>query len=584
MPFLFQYLFKLTICLAMVYLFYHFLLRRLTFYHHNRWYLSVYTLLSFFIPFINISPVLEKNKLADNKIVQLFPNVNILNVDDSHISNSAFPAENSWTRWDWILLIFSLGFLILITRFLFQYLSFYRMRRQAQLISDKGMKLYQVNKTIIPFSFGRSIFINRARHNEQDLEEIIRHEFVHVKQRHTIDIIWAEFLCAVNWFNPFAWLLSRAIRENLEFIADNKVVESGIDKKQYQYLLLKVIGIPEFSIASQFNFSSLKKRIAMMNKVRTAKLQLLKSLFILPVIAVLLLAFRNNIQRNTSSAQTIIKTDTIPQGKAVAPQDENEFLRRHTKIERIGWGHVTTSGNDQVFKTGDVILQVYFKSGKSEVYNLRKQKDIEEFQKSYGELPPSPPSDYSVTTNNEYQVIKPVAISNEADVAIATPDVALTVATPVTVASTGKVSTTVALTSPVVASAYTNINANTTIATDVAEPVNTVVSADGNVAIASTVPVDAGEKIMELNIYKTTKRSALDKLISEAKTHDVELEFDDIQYNDKGQLISISGNMKKDGSHSNFNANGFEFVRLILFKKDERYSIRVFVSSKKEVI
>jgi hypothetical protein len=60
-------------------------------------------------------------------------------------------------------------------------------------------------------------------------------------------------------------VIKRSIRQNLEFIADNKVVENGIDKKQYQYLLLKVIGNNQYSIATKFNFSSLKKRIAMMN-------------------------------------------------------------------------------------------------------------------------------------------------------------------------------------------------------------------------------------------------------------------------------------------------------------------------------
>src|SRR4029453_17672904 len=102
----------------------------------------------------------------------------------------------------------------------------------------------------------------------------------HVKQRHSIDIIWGEILCMLNWYNPFAWLLKSAIRQNLEFIADNKVMEHGIDKKEYQYLLLKVIGNNQFSIAPKFNFSSLKKRIAMMNKMKTAGVHLVKFLFI----------------------------------------------------------------------------------------------------------------------------------------------------------------------------------------------------------------------------------------------------------------------------------------------------------------
>jgi hypothetical protein len=58
-----------------VYLFYQLVLRKLTFYNSNRWYLAGYTFLSFFIPLINITPVLEKNSLGDNKIVQFIPSM-----------------------------------------------------------------------------------------------------------------------------------------------------------------------------------------------------------------------------------------------------------------------------------------------------------------------------------------------------------------------------------------------------------------------------------------------------------------------------------------------------------------------------
>ena len=75
MPVLFLYLLKLSISLSIVYLFYQLVLRRLTFYNSNRWYLIGYTLLSFLIPFINITPVLESNSFNQNGIVQMIPAV-----------------------------------------------------------------------------------------------------------------------------------------------------------------------------------------------------------------------------------------------------------------------------------------------------------------------------------------------------------------------------------------------------------------------------------------------------------------------------------------------------------------------------
>jgi len=172
-----------------------------------------------------------------------------------------------------------------------------------------------VDYSIIPFSFGNAVFINCNQHSSEELEEIVRHEFVHVRQRHTIDIIWAELLCILNWYNPFVWMLKKSIRQNLEFIADNKVIENGINKKEYQYLLLKVIGNNQYSIATQFNFSSLKKRIAMMNKTKSARLQVGRFLFLVPVLAIILLAFRksfNDPPNAIPNIPSIILTDTIP--------------------------------------------------------------------------------------------------------------------------------------------------------------------------------------------------------------------------------------------------------------------------------
>ncbi|MDF2193106.1 M56 family metallopeptidase [Paraflavitalea sp. CAU 1676] len=313
MPYIAQYLLKLSISLAVVYLFYALVLRRLTFHNWNRWYLLGYSLISFFIPFVNINPLLEQEAWVKYPVVQLIPVV----------GNYGTAASQSSAPDGWMLLLyfFIAGMLIMLIRLLVQYLSLKKIQRSSELISDNTVKIYQVNKAIIPFSFGRSIFINQKQHSEVELKEIIRHEFIHVKQRHTADMLWCEILCLLNWYNPFAWLIRHAIRQNLEFIADHHVLQAGLDRRQYQYLLLKVVGVPAFAIASQFNFSSLKKRIAMMNKMRSAKVHLIKFLFILPLVTVLLLAFRNAAVTNdlsTAIEPGLLDEAPLPLGANVA--------------------------------------------------------------------------------------------------------------------------------------------------------------------------------------------------------------------------------------------------------------------------
>ncbi len=334
-----------------------------------------YSALAFFIPFINISPVLERNELAQNKLVQFIPPMSQqLNVIEQGFGISL---------WDWTFIVFSVGIIILLVKFIIQHVSFLRLRRSATLLLDAPVKLYQVDKEIIPFSFGDSIFINASQHSEMDLHDIIRHEFVHVKQKHSIDMLWSELLCILNWYNPFAWLIRKSIRQNLEFIADDKVVQNGIDKKQYQYLLLRVMGASQYSIATNFNFTSLKKRIAMMNKMKSAKVHLAKFLFVLPLIAVMLLSFRNQVSKHpklVSAEPDQVASDTIP-ARAATPA--KPVLPKNVKS--------IVSVNNQVTVT--------LKDGKTERYNLDKSEDKSNFESKYGSLPepPTPPQPAAVS-------------------------------------------------------------------------------------------------------------------------------------------------------------------------------------------
>jgi TonB-dependent SusC/RagA subfamily outer membrane receptor len=387
MPFLYEYILKLSLSLGVVFLFYHFVLRRLTFYNWNRWYLLGYTILCFFLPFIDISIALEQSAIKDNAVITWVP-----------VLGQNFITEPADTftlgAWDYAGLVLLTGIMIMLIRFSIQLWSIRKMRRNAVLLSDNGMRIYQVDAAIIPFSFGDSIFINKDQHSIHELEEIIRHEFVHVKQRHSVDIIWGELLCLLNWYNPFAWLLKKGIRQNLEFIADRHVLEQGMDRKQYQYLLLKVVGNNHFSIANQFNFSSLKKRIAMMNKLRSARFHLVKFLFILPLLSVLLLAFRNEWKKTETGKSGInvglSLTDTLPDKRLPPPPPPpppvdfmKEFLKRNPDIKSVSW----TLKNEE----GQNLMFIHRKDGKMEEYNLANQKDLDKAVAKYGEIPVAPP-------------------------------------------------------------------------------------------------------------------------------------------------------------------------------------------------
>lgn len=378
MSLLLQYGIKLSLALAVVWIFYAVLLRRLTFYTINRWYLVVYSALALLVPFIDITPVIEQNDWTSNGIVRFVPTI-----DNYHDETSSQNSFSFFEKSNLIVSVFAVGVGIMIIRLLVLFVSLIQIRRKSFLVNDNGVKLYQVSKKIIPFSFGNSIFINQEQHEQRELEQIIRHEFIHVKQKHSLDIMWAELLCIFNWYNPFAWLIRRSIRQNLEFIADHQVLQSGLDKKQYQYLLLKVIGIAPISIANNFNLSSLKMRIAMMNKIRSSKLSIARFLLLVPMLAITLLAFRNNVQKNEPSSVSEVLMSELPVSSDTIPSKTSN----NSSVQTIDAEHVRIVVKDEK-------ATVLTADGVVEKYDLSKESEKKKFYFKYAHLlaPPPPPT------------------------------------------------------------------------------------------------------------------------------------------------------------------------------------------------
>lgn len=400
MPLLFIYFLKLSVALSVEYFFYVIALRRLTFYNWNRWYLLIYTALCFLFPLIDTSSIFSSEEHGSNNVIYLIPTLSDINkhsiVNDAH--------ADVFTIWKVAAIILISGMVFLSGRLVVQLYSYRNMVRKAPLISDERIRIYQTDLSNVPFSFGRSVFINPNQHTEEELEEIIKHEFVHVKQMHTIDVIWGEILCIVNWFNPFAWMIRNDMRQNLEFIADDKVLQEGIDKKEYQYLLLKVTGNKNYSIAHSFNFSSLKKRIAMMNKSKTAKLQLMRFLFLLPVVVILLLVFRKE-----GNAQK--KTEKISVDDTVATESVNEVTLVPLPPGLLNYKQDVKD----VFIKGDVIT-VFLQNGNKEIYNLHDKQQKAALEKKYGKMPEVPVVADTISTNPVREVIlEPNATANTED-------------------------------------------------------------------------------------------------------------------------------------------------------------------------
>lgn len=288
MPVYFEYALKSSLCLAVIFLFYTLLLQQITYYRLNRYFLLIFSILSFIIPFINVTVFIQARQLKNIPFINYFPvivnNKMLSNLGNNHITFNYRQILSA---------VYIFISSVLFFRLLVQLLSIRKIRSKATCILTGVVDIYHLSEPVLPFSFLNNIFINKDNYSEKELQEIIDHEKVHAQQKHTIDVLLTEMICIFNWYNPFAWLIKKAIRENLEFIADDAVIQKGADRKSYQYLLLKVTGDVPSSIASNLKFTSLKSRIRMMNKSKTGKSHLLKFAFLVPLVTFLLLAFRN---------------------------------------------------------------------------------------------------------------------------------------------------------------------------------------------------------------------------------------------------------------------------------------------------
>ena len=235
---LLAYIIKATALLSLVWLFYAMALHRHTFHTANRWFFILGITLSLWLPclslpqFAAVNPVVQQaaGQLSEWDLVAL---LDYLAQAPPAEANASISAAHLIT---WTL---GCGVLLFLGLFCMRLISFFQLTRHANQQTLSGANVFLLREKIKPFSLFGYIFLNPDMHSEAEITEIIAHEIFHIRQKHTFDIILAEVMVILFWFNPFSWLLRKAIRQNLEYLADRHVLNSGCDIQRYQYILVR---------------------------------------------------------------------------------------------------------------------------------------------------------------------------------------------------------------------------------------------------------------------------------------------------------------------------------------------------------
>ena len=207
--------------------------------------------------------------------------------------------------------VYLAGGLFVLCRILLSFYRMFQLIRNGKRRSYGKYKLIVVSEPISSFCWGKYIVVSVSDYSQQSTDGILLHETMHLRYRHTLDLLCMQCLLILYWFNPAIWLLKRELQEVHEFEADNGVLNTGIDATRYQLLLVKkAVGTRLYSMANGFNHSKLKKRITMMLKERTNRWARLKLLFVVPVMGGALYAFAQpEVKEIPQQIQTEIQQD-----------------------------------------------------------------------------------------------------------------------------------------------------------------------------------------------------------------------------------------------------------------------------------
>ena len=339
------YLGKVNICWILFYACYWLLFRKNTFFKWNRAYLITTLLLSFLLPLAQFPETDEAIPAAILYSVSATANIQV----------TASQTQSSQSEFDWTMLLWIiplLGSAFMSNRIYKSFRNLFSLINQGEpiVLEDYTLILLPSQKTG-SFSFLKWLVINKFDY-ENHPDEVIRHELVHIKQWHSIDILLIEFLKILFWFNPVLWFYKNSLQEVHEFLAD----EEAPDRDHYaRFLVSYSLSVPVASLTNHFfNSSILKARIQMIYKNRNSRWLLGKYLMIIPVLlfALLMTAARKksilseqfktplntSLNKETEIQEDIIEQKEFPQKIAKADTERTKINIEGDVLRESGLG------------------------------------------------------------------------------------------------------------------------------------------------------------------------------------------------------------------------------------------------------
>jgi hypothetical protein len=286
-----------TIAMAALLAVYYLLLQSEKMHRFNRFYLLVAVVFALAVPFITIPVYKEAPAPKPQPVATAKPQVvqpqELPQAFAPHVAQQlpqpAAPAQKIDYRpvlWS----LYGLGVLFFALRFMLNIRGLYRLAMRSQRVRINGAVLVLLNNCPMPYTFMRYIFVCKKEYEGKTIShELLAHETTHVRQHHTLDILFIEAVKTALWFNPFVYAFKNAMQLNHEFLADEKTLNQFNNIPTYQQMLLDRATPHSYHLlASSINFSVTKKRFVMMTKTTSRTKGIVLKTAMVPVAAALL--------------------------------------------------------------------------------------------------------------------------------------------------------------------------------------------------------------------------------------------------------------------------------------------------------
>ncbi|MBF4984026.1 M56 family metallopeptidase [Nonlabens mediterrranea] len=387
-----HFLINSTACLLILWLFYKLLLENTSWHKWKRYYLILSIVTALTIPFIVVKTViipLDHNPVIDFTNTQVFSEM---------VTEQEF--QFNWTVIFWS--CYGIGVLIMSWRFV-KNLKTFRVQEEDEVRTYSKYQLVLRNVLTVPHSFYQSIFVSHTEYtNAQIPSTVLEHEKAHLDQKHSLDILFMEILLILLWFNPLFYIMKYSIKLNHEFLADQAVIQKGIDTVTYQETLLHYTqNSHSKGLANTFNFPIIKKRFHIMKTNTSQTSLILRTLILIPILTLLVISCGKE-ETEFQETEELLEIEEV-----VDDNHKTEIIEIYEVLENLTPEHIeeynrlalkhknymNENNNLIVFKDETQHMQTIFHSMSKEQQSsnepwpyLGRDNDLKA-----GQIPPPPP-------------------------------------------------------------------------------------------------------------------------------------------------------------------------------------------------